>query len=103
MNKNDSSIVKILKVVIVIATIIIIGVTGVYLYEIFAEKEVSFFSKHFALPIVFMVVGVLAFLLPMANKENLRTDDRGDKMMPIIGILLFVCAIFSCLMSFMAK
>ena len=39
-----------------------------------------------------MVVGILAFLLPMANKENLRTDDRGDKMMPIIGILLFICA-----------
>lgn len=103
MQKNDSSIIKILKVVIIVATIIIICVTGVYLYEIFTEKEVSFFSKHFALPIVFMVVGILAFLLPMANKENLRTDDRGDKMMPIIGILLFICAIFSCLMSFMTK
>jgi uncharacterized membrane protein len=53
------------------------------------------------LPRIF--IGVLAFLLPMANKENLKTDDKGDKMMPIIGIMLFICAIFSCLMSYMAK
>ena len=103
MNKKDSSIVKILKIVIIISTIIIVGVTGVYLFESLGEREVSFFSKHFAIPIVFIVVGILAFLLPMANKENIRTDDKGDKMMPIIGILLFICAIFSCLMSFMTK
>ena len=54
--------------------------------------------------ITMTIIGVVsALLLPMANKENLKTDDKGDKMMPIIGIMLFICAIFSCLMSFMTK
>ena len=101
MKKNETPIVKIVKVVIIISMVIIMGITGFYLYEIFGEKEPSYFSVHFALPIVFMVVGVLAILLPKANKQNLSTDDKGDKMMPIIGVLLIVFALFSCFLSFM--
>ena len=101
MNKNDTPIVKVLKVVIVISMMIIIGITGYYLKEIFGENEPSYFSVHFALPIVFTVVGILAILLPMASKENLSTNDKGDKMMPIIGVILVVFAIFTCILSFM--
>ena len=104
MKKTDTKLVKIVKVVITISTIIVLGITGLYLYEIFFNpNEISFFSQHFAISVIFIVIGILAFLLPMVNKENLKTDDKGDKMMPIIGIMLFICAIFSCLMSFMTK
>ena len=104
MKKQDSTLVKVVKIVIVIAALIVLGITGLYLYELFFRPDnISFFSKHFAISVIFVVIGVLAFLLPMVNKENLKTDDKGDKMMPIIGIMLFICAVFSCLMSFMTK
>ena len=103
MKKNDSLVIKVLKVVIAIASVIICGITILYLLEVFGIKEVSYFSEHFAIPVIFTIVGILAFLLPIANKENIKTDDKGDKMMPVISILLFLCAIFSCIMSFMNK
>ena len=103
MNKNESLIFKVLKVVIIISMIIIIGITGFYFYEILGEKEPSYFSVHFALPIIFMVVGILAILLPMANKEKLTTNDKGDKMMPVIGVILILVAIISCIFSFINK
>ena len=37
MKKNDSPIIKIVKVVIVISMIIIMGITGFYLYEIWQQ------------------------------------------------------------------
>ena len=104
MKKEDTKLVKGVKVVIAISTVIVLAITGLYLYEIFFNSgNISFFSEHFAISVIFIVIGVLAFLLPMVNKENIKTDDKGDKMMPIIGIMLFICAIFSCLMSFMTK
>ena len=104
MKQKDSNLVKIVKVVIAISTVIILAITGLYLYEtFFTPDNISFFSKHFAISVIFIVIGVLAFLLPMVNKENIKTDDKGDNMMPIIGVMLFICAIFSCLMSFMTK
>ena len=104
MKKQDTKMVKIVKVVIGIATAVILGLTGLYLYETFYNADnISYFSQHFAISVIFVIIGILAFLLPMVNKENVRTDDKGDKMMPIIGVMLFICAIFSCLMSFMTK
>ena len=104
MKKQDSKLIKVVKVVIAISSIIILGITCLYLYELFITPDnISYFSKHFAMSVIFVIIGILAFLLPMANKENIKTDDKGDKMMPIIGIMLFICAIFSCIMSFMTK
>ena len=104
MKQKDTKLVKAVKVVITISTVIILGITGLYLYETFFTPEnISYFSQHFAISVIFVVIGILAFLLPMVNKENIKTDDKGDKMMPFIGVMLFICAIFSCIMSFMTK
>ena len=51
-------------------------------------------------PIILSIIGAIAMFLPTVSAKTLSGDDKGDKMMYGVGLLLFLCALISLLTSF---
>lgn len=100
-NLNNKNIVTITKIISVIAFVVICLIAGLYLFESFSGKEPSYFSVHFAIPIIMFILGVLAILLPKVNGTKYLSNAQGDKMMPVVGVLLILCSLATLLMSYL--
>ena len=99
MNKNKVGILP--KIIIGISMIIILAIGTNYMIEAFTgDGTLSFFTRHFMIPIVLVIIGGIAIFLPMTAQKTLSGDDKGDNMMYGVGILLFVCAIIALATSF---
>lgn len=92
---------KIFKVLIALDLLIIIGLLILYLIEA-NNQTMSFFTKHFSLPIILVLVGVVALFLPVVSSKSIAGESKGDSMMIWVGFLLIICAIFSLIFSFMS-
>lgn len=98
MNKQKVGLLP--KIIVGIGMTIIFIVGTIYFIDVFVNEEVSFFSQHFVFPIVLSIVGAIALFLPTGSQKSYAGDDRGDKMMFGVGILLILCAVISLIMSF---
>lgn len=99
MNKNIK--VGILpKILMTIGMIIIFALGALYYYESFVLEKLSFFTKHFLIGIVLLIIGCYAVYLPKVSQKSFAGDDKGDKMVFYIGLLLFLSAIITVLVSF---
>lgn len=87
------------RIVIVIAFIFVITCTVIYFMEANQENR-SYFSLHFALPIILFLVGVIAIMLSTLSKMSLSGESKGDNMMLGVGILLMLCSIITLIFSF---
>ncbi len=100
MNKNSKNGLMIaFKVIIVISFLSIIASTVVYFIES-SKGEMSYFSKHFAVGLDLFLVGIIAIIMPKLAAQSLQGENKGDKMMGFVGLLLFLFAILTVIFSF---
>ena len=98
-NKNNNKFNTIFKVMTYITFVIVFGLTVLYLFE--SEKgQLSFFTSHFAIPIVLFLVGIIAILMPLISNKSYRGENKGDNFMFVIGLILFASSIITLILSF---
>ena len=97
--ENNKSIFLVFKIIILIAFIFVVTCTVIYFIELGHENR-SYFSIHFALPIVLLFVGVIAIMLSFLSKLSLSGENKGDNIMVGVGAVLFLCAIITLVMSY---
>ncbi|MDE5715545.1 MAG: hypothetical protein K2I42_05365 [Anaeroplasmataceae bacterium] len=90
----------IFKIIFCVIAAIIIALTIVYFIDA-ADKEPSYFTKHFAISIILFMCAIIAFILPYVSSKSYRGDKKGDKLMIVISFLLFAFAIFQIIISYM--
>lgn len=98
--KNNLKVGIVPKIVMTIGMVIIFALGALYYYESFVVGELSFFTSHFLIGIVLAIIGCFAIYMPTVSQKSYSGDDRGDKMMFVIGLILFLCAIISIIVSF---
>lgn len=87
------------KIIILIAFIFVVTCTIIYFMEMGHENR-SYFSMHFALPIVLLFVGVIAIMLSLLSRLSLSGESKGDMLMIGVGLVLFVCSIITLALSY---
>lgn len=90
----------IFKIIVGISLAAIVAIGIVYFIEAGQETK-SYFTIHFAVPILLALVGVIALFLPKVTTKSYSGESRGDNLMIVVGFLLFVCALFSLVMSYL--
>ena len=93
----------IIKIVIGILLAIAIGLGVVVLIYKMNEWDEPYFIKHFIFAIILLMISGIAFLLPMLNQSKFSGDGKGDSLMLVVGILLFLTAILSVILSYTIK
>ena len=97
--KQKRQIIFTLKLIMLISLLLIITLIILWLFDL-ADKELNYFNQHFLIPSCLFLVGVIAIILPNVINKSKFSDNRGDKMMPIVGIMLIVCALLSIFLSY---
>ncbi len=97
--KQKRQIIFILKLIMLICVFLIVTLIVLWLVDL-SDNEINFFNHHFLLPTCLFLVGVIALCLPNSINKSKFSDNKGDKMMPVIGIMLIVCALLSIFLSF---
>lgn len=100
MNKKPlTKLQKIFKALTVVTCLTVIALTILYFYEL-STGNVSYFSKHFAVGIILALVGLFAIIIPQMSSKTYSGDNKGDKAMPIVGVVIILIAIFTIIRSF---
>ncbi|MBD5391141.1 hypothetical protein HDR67_03965 [bacterium] len=87
------------KIIIFVAFVFVVTCTAIYLLEMGHENR-SYFTIHFALPIVLLFVGVIAIFLSMLSRLSLSGESKGDMLMIGVGLVLFLCSIITLALSY---
>lgn len=87
------------RIVIVISFVFVVTCAIIYFME-FGKEEKSYFSLHFALPIILFLVGLIAIMMSTLSKKNISGESKGDNMMIGVGLLLFLCSILTLIFSY---
>lgn len=87
------------KIVIFVAFIFVVTCTVIYFMEVGHENK-SYFSMHFALPIILLFVGVIAIMLSMLSRLSLSGESKGDMMMIGVGLVLVLVSIITLVASY---
>ncbi|MDE7100960.1 MAG: hypothetical protein K2O05_03805 [Anaeroplasmataceae bacterium] len=99
MKNQNSKLYLAFKIITTIAFIIVLAFSILYFID-FEDGGMNYFKKHFVISIILFLVGIIAILLPKLNQKTLQGENKGDRMMLGVGLLLFVCSILSCLFSY---
>jgi len=102
LSKNQK---KIAKIVIFVLILIILALGVEYLIEYFThefENQLSFFARHFTFGIMLMLVGAIAFMLPLTTRTRYG-EGKGDNLMIIVAILLVLAGIVTIGITFILK
>ena len=100
MQKKNNGMLLAFRIIIVIAFIFVVTCTILYFMEV-GKEEKSYFSMHFAIPIILFFVGVIAIMLCTLSKKSMTGESKGDTMMIGVGLLLFLCSILSLIFSYL--
>lgn len=87
------------KIFILIAFIFVVTCTVIYFMEVGHENK-SYFSLHFALPIILFLVGVIAIMLSMLSRLSISGESKGDMMMIGVGLVLILISIITLALSY---
>lgn len=72
----------------------------IYTFELINIPD-NFYSKHICIPFAILVVGVLALLIPVANKYgSFKSSTSNDKYISLGGIILLFASIVMFIGSF---
>lgn len=88
----------ILKLIMLICAMLIITLIALFLFDI-GDGEFNYFNQHFMLPLCLFFIGIIALILPNVTKSKF-SDNKGDKIMPVVGFMLIVCAFLSLFLSY---
>jgi len=86
----------------IIAVLLVGAITFSVLFFInLVREEKIYWITHFGACIILIFVSGIAFLLPVLNQTKYVGDGKGDSLMLIVGILLFLTALLSIGISYM--
>lgn len=91
-----------LKITIIILCVITLSLLGYGIIDYFVinnSNGVSFFVEHFLAGICLILIGIIAFILPMIGKKK-YSETKSDDMMIIVAGLLILCGLIAMLFSF---
>ena len=88
----------ILKIVLFVSACLAAAI-GVYLAVCMFANINNYFTIHFGMALVLVLVSVVAFTLPVITKKK-YDDDSKDKIMFFVGVLLILLAILTVVMSY---
>lgn len=101
-NKNNNSKENLyIKIILAIVMVFIVILGGYYVIELFVINKTSYFTKHFLTSCILFLVGVGALLMPMVSQKKYSGENKGDSLMIVVAFLLFICSLFSIIMSYM--
>lgn len=96
-SKNFKTLQLILRILVIITCAFAIFMAS----YVFMGKPMPGILNEIGPGLAIMLVGIIATLLPVLNKMDVNSGDRGDTMMKIIGLILIVIGIgtiiFSCI------
>ena len=91
-----------LKIFVGCIAIISVILVSYYVIDIyFVQHQPNYFQKHFLIAIALMLIGIIAFCLPIIYQRK-YANNKGDSLMVIVSFLLFICAIISIVYSYVA-
>lgn len=99
MKQQNSVFLLVFKAIITISFLIIVALTVLYFMDI-ENAGYLYFKEHFAISIILLLVGVIAFMLPRMNKKSYQGENKGDNLMLMVSILLVLLAIGTCIFSY---
>lgn len=93
---------NIIKYILTVLSIIILFNVGYYLVYANTDMSSNAYIKHCLFPIVILIVGIIALILPFANKYSSYTAaTKNDKYMYLAGVVLMFGALIMFIGSFM--
>ena len=87
------------KILLTLGMLIIFGL-GIFYFIEAANGQQSFFTKHFFIPIILLIIGCIAIYLPYVSSKSYSGDTKGDKLMLGVVLVLIFCSILSLVLSF---
>jgi hypothetical protein len=99
LGKKEKLIIK-----IIIAVLLAIAVTFSVIVFIYIQRtDVPYWINHFGFALILIPISGIAMLLPMLNQSKYVGDGKGDSLMVIVSILLFLSALLSIGLSYLIK
>ena len=96
LGKKEKLIIK-----IILAVLLTIAITFTVLVFIYLQQpEVPYWINHFGFFLILTPVSGIALLLPMLNQSRYSGDGKGDSLMLIVAILLFLSGLVSIGLSY---
>ena len=95
--QKNTPLMSIFRVIILIAFVVVMSCTILYFVEMNSDNK-SYFTIHFALPLILFMVGIIALFMAMLSKQSLTGE--GDNLMIVVGILLMVCSVIALVWSY---
>ena len=99
LGKKEKLVIK-----IIIAVLLAIAVTFSVIVFIYIQRtDVPYWINHFGFALILIPISGIAMLLPMLNQSKYVGDGKGDSLMVIVSILLFLSALLSIGLSYLIK
>ncbi|MCI9182692.1 MAG: hypothetical protein HFG90_05490 [Acholeplasmatales bacterium] len=98
-SQKNTPLMSIFRVIILIAFVVVMSCTILYFVEMNSDNK-SYFTIHFALPLILFMVGIIALFMAMLSKQSLTGESKGDNLMIVVGILLMVCSVIALVWSY---
>ncbi len=94
-------IIRIIDMVISGILITMLTIHAIFFFSLGEGDSLPYFFEHFSVGIAIMLVGVIAYTLPILNKQTVRGTDKGDKLMTYAGVLAVILGIMTIIMTYM--
>ena len=94
----DALKIKVILAVLASITLVLLAYYGVSYYVL---EQSNYFLEHFASALIMLAIGGCAILMPMLNSTKMTGENKGDNMMLVVGVLLFICSLVSIIISYM--
>ncbi len=97
LGKKEKLIIRIVIAVLLAIAVTFSVITFIYLQQ----PQVPYWINHFGFALILFPISGIAMLLPMLNQSKYVGDSRGDSLMLIVAILLFLSACLSIGLSYL--
>ncbi len=87
------------KTIIWLTLVSVVTLSILYFMDL-NSGEPSYFTEHFAISIILILIGIIAIILPKISKETYSGSDRGDNFMVLVGVLLILSSFISIFFSY---
>lgn len=91
-----------IRILMIISIIFLLAVSFYYAFFFFIIEESNYFLVHFASMIMMVLVGVISILMVQLNKTRISGDNKDDKIMIVVGVLLIISGLLSLIISYIS-
>lgn len=97
-SQKNTPLMTVFRGIILVAFLVVMTCTILYFVEMNGER--SYFTLHFALPLIIFMVGIIAVFMAALSMQNMSGESRGDNFMIVVGILLMISAVVALVWSY---